>query len=100
MTLSCPDLHLNELALIIRKLWGNIDDSDTSCLDYDSRCNEFNNNPVLLAHHFQERGENIDKEIIMNGHLGRIYIVLLRLTFKLEVVPMSIAGHDQIMSLN
>lgn len=40
MSLSCADLHWNELVLIIRKLKTNIGDNDISGLDYDSWCNE------------------------------------------------------------
>ena len=52
MSLSCADLHLNELVLIIRKLKGNIGDSDISGLDYDSRCNELNSTPAWFPRHF------------------------------------------------
>lgn len=40
MSLSCADLHWNELVLIIRKLKTNIGGNDISGLDYDSWCNE------------------------------------------------------------
>ena len=91
MTLSSADIHLNELVLIIRKLKQIIGDSDISGLDYDSRRNELDSNPVLLPCLFQYRVENFFKEIIMNGQLGKI---------KLEVVPMCISWYGQAMSLN
>ena len=49
-TLSCADLRWNEVLTIRRKL--NEADFDISSLSYD-RCKILNENPVLVARHFQ-----------------------------------------------
>ena len=49
LTLSCADLRWNELIDIISYL-NKIDISED--LDYKTRCDILNQNPVLLARHF------------------------------------------------
>lgn len=49
LTLSCADLRWDELVLIIGKL-NNINVNPDE-LDYFSRCNILNQNPVLTARH-------------------------------------------------
>ena len=60
---------------------GKIGDSDISGLDYNSRCNELSSNPVLVAHNFQRRVENLFKEITMNCQLGKISYYAIRFEF-------------------
>ena len=73
MTLSCADLRWNELVSIISKLNGlNLSEGDIKNLDYFKRCEILNNNPVLLARHFQYRVEVFFKEILINGPLGKV----------------------------
>ena len=56
MTLSCADLRWDELVSIISKLNGlNLSEDEIKNLDYFKRCEILNNNPVLLARHFQYR---------------------------------------------
>ena len=88
MTLSCADLHWNELVMIIRRLKGeNCTVNVVAELDYESRCKELNSNPVLLARHFQYRVENFFKLIVMNGQLGKILYYCIRVEFQARGSP-------------
>ena len=49
--LSCADLRWNEILTIIKKL--NEADFDISCFSYHDCCKILNENPVLVARHFQ-----------------------------------------------
>ena len=40
-------------------------------MSYQERCNLLNNNPVLVARHFQYKVEVFFKEIILDGPLGK-----------------------------
>jgi len=63
LTLSCADLKWEELVLIIAKLNNiNLENDD---IDYHSRCEILNSNPVLTAIHFQFRVETFFKEILL-----------------------------------
>ena len=58
MTLSCADLHWNELISIIATLnKEKITEDDINNMDFFERCKYLNLNPVLLACHFQYRVE-------------------------------------------
>ena len=48
MTLSCADLHWNELVAIIQK----ITDEEIRIMSYLERTKILQSNPVLLARHF------------------------------------------------
>ena len=55
LTLSCTDLRWNEIVTITTKL--NEADFDISSLSYLDHCKILNENPVLVARHFQYRVE-------------------------------------------
>ena len=55
LTLSCADLRWNEFIEIIQKL--NETEVHFSDLSYHERCSILNQNPVLVARHFQYRVE-------------------------------------------
>ena len=58
LTLSCADLRWNDLVSIIKHLEGAImTDEEIETLPYLERCKILNNNPVLVARHFQYRVE-------------------------------------------
>ena len=77
MTLSCADLWWNELVEIVSKL-NRLDFSDyvIKNMTYQERCNTLNENPVLVAEHFQCRVEIFFKVIVLNGSLVRQAIML------------------------
>ena len=88
MTLSCADLRWNELVSIISKLNGlNLSEDDIKNLDYFKRCEILNNNPVLLARHFQYRVEVFFKEIIIDGPLGKVKYYAIRVEFQFRGSP-------------
>ena len=64
-TLSCADLQLSDLLLIIAKL-NRIDIDDISNLSYQERREILNRNPVFTARHFQFRIETFFKEILLH----------------------------------
>ena len=73
MTLSCADLRWVELPSIISKLNGSSKfDEEISQMDYEERCNILNSNPVLLARHFQYRGELLFRLIVVNSPIGKV----------------------------
>ena len=58
MTLSCADLQWDELISIIASLRGEIlTHEEIDHMDFFTRCAYLNQNPVLLARHFQYRVE-------------------------------------------
>ena len=51
----------------------NLSEDDIKNLDYFKRCEILNNNPVLLARHFQHRLKAFFKDIIIiDGSLGEV----------------------------
>ena len=66
ITLSCADLRWHELIEIIYKLnEGDIlTDDDLHSMNYFDKTKILNNNPVLLARHFQYRVEVFLKDIV------------------------------------
>ena len=72
VTFSCADLRWEELPYIIDKLKNlGLSDEELKNLSYHERCNLLNNNPVLVARHFQYKVEVFFKEIILDGPLGK-----------------------------
>ena len=86
LTLSCADLRWNELVIIIGKL-NNIDVSGD--LDYFTRCNILNQNPVLTAKHFQYRVENFFKEILLHkdSPIGQVAHYVIKVEFQFRGSP-------------
>ena len=82
MTLSFADLKWNELVFVINKLHKlDISGEDTENLTYRDRCCLLNSNPVLVARHFQYRGEVFFKEIFVDGALRKTTYYSLRIDF-------------------
>ena len=56
LTLLCDDLRWNELTSIIFKLNSiDISDEEFDKMSYHERCDTINENPVVVARHFQYR---------------------------------------------
>ena len=54
LTVSCAVLRWKELPYVINKLNNlGLSDEELKNLSYQERCNILNNNPVLVARHFQ-----------------------------------------------
>ena len=51
-------------------------DEEIETLPYLERCKIFNNNPVLVARHFQYRAKVFFKEIILHGPLGKANMII------------------------
>ena len=72
LTLSCADLRWEELSYIIKKLNNlELSEEELKNLSYQERANLLNNNPVLVARHFQYKVEVFFKDIIIEGPLGK-----------------------------
>ena len=72
MTLSCADLHWNELISIIATLnKEKITEDDINNMDFFERCKYLNLNPVLLARHFQYRVEVFFKVIVVRWSIRK-----------------------------
>ena len=83
LTLSCADLRWEELPYIINRLNNlGLSDEELNNLSYQQRCNMLNNNPVLVARHFQYKVELFFKEIILDGPLGKTKYYALRIEFQ------------------
>ena len=88
MTLSCADLRWNELPTIISRLNGmNMSEEEIKQMDYRTRCDLLNSNPVLLARHFQYRVEVFFKEIVVDGPLGKVTYQVIRVEFQVRGSP-------------
>ena len=71
LTLSCADLRWDELPHIINKLNNlNLSDEEIRNLTYQQRTKLLNDNPVLVARHFQYKVQVFFKEIVLDGPLG------------------------------
>ena len=70
--MSCADLRWEELSYIIKKLNNlELSEEELKNLSYQERANLLNNNPVLVAWHFQYKVEVFFKDIIIEGPLGK-----------------------------
>ena len=56
-------------------------------LSYQERCNLLNNNPVLVARHFQYKAEVFIKEIIFDGPLGKTKNYAIRTELQKRTIP-------------
>ena len=70
LALSCADLKWEEIPYIINKL-NNLGDEELKKIGYQERCNLLNNNPVLVARHFQLKFEVFFEEIILDGNMKK-----------------------------
>ena len=83
LTLSCADLRWEELPYIINKLNNlGLSDEELKNLSHQERCNLSNNNPVLVARHFQCKVEVFFKKIILDGPLGKTKYYAIRIEFQ------------------
>ena len=83
LTLSCADLRWEELPYIINKLNKlGLNDEELKKLSYQERCNLLNNDPVLVARHFQYKVEVFFKDIILDGPLGKTKYYAIRIEFQ------------------
>ena len=72
LTLTCVDLRWEELPCLYNELNNpGLSDEKLKNLSYQERCNLLNNNPVLVARHFQYKVKVFFKEIILVGPLGK-----------------------------
>ena len=82
LTLSCADLRWEELPYIINKLNNlGLSEEELKNLSYQERCNLLNNNPALVARHFQYKVE-VFKEITLDGPLGKTKYYAIRIEFQ------------------
>ena len=92
-TLSCADLHWNELISIIAKLnRANLLKEYINNMDFFQRWIYLSMNPVLLARHSQHRVEIPFKVIVVDGPLGRVKYHTVR-------VESQVRGNPRIYSL-
>ena len=83
LTLSCAEQRWEELAYIINKLSNlGLSDDELKSLSYQERCNLSNNNPVLVARHFQYNVKVFFKETILDGPLGKTRYYAARIEFQ------------------
>ena len=83
LILSYADLRWEELPYIINKLNNlGLSDEKLKNLSYQERCNLLNNNPVLVARHFQYKFEVFFKEILLDGPLGKTKYQAIRTEFQ------------------
>ena len=83
MTLSCADLRWEELPYIFNKLNNLLlSKKGLKNLSYQERCNLLNNNPVLVARHFQYKVELFFKEIIIDVPLGKTKYYAISIEFQ------------------
>ena len=85
LTLSCADLRWNEFIEIIQKL--NETEVHFSDLSYHERCSILNQNPVLVARHFQYRVEVFFKLFIIDGPLGKTKHYAICVEFQIRGSP-------------
>ena len=70
------------LAYIINKLYNlGLSEVELKNLSHQERCNLLNNNPVLVARHFQYKVEVFFKEIIIDGPLDITKYYAIRIEF-------------------
>ena len=74
------DLRWEKLPYIINKLNNlGLGEEELKNISYQERCNLLNNNPVLVARHFQYKAEIFFKDIIIDGPLGKTKYYALRI---------------------
>ena len=80
LTLSCSDLRWDELIEILQKLSKvHKADVDMSNSSYHERCSILNNNPVIVARHFQYRVE-VFLKLVIDGPLGKSKYYAIRVS--------------------
>ena len=88
LTLSCPDLRLEDPPYIINKLNNlGLTEKELKNLSYQEKINLVNNNPVLVARHFQYKVEVFFEEILIDGPSDKTKCYAIRIEFKEGVSP-------------
>ena len=88
LTLSRPDLRWEGLPYIVNRLNNfGFTEEELKNLSYQERCNLFNNDPVLLARHFQCKVEVFFKGIILDGPLDKRKYYAIRIEFQERSSP-------------
>ena len=83
LTLRCADLRWDELPFIINKLNNlGLNDEELKNFSYQERTKLLNENPVLVARHFQYKIQLFFKELILDGRLGKTKYYALRIEFQ------------------
>ena len=83
MTLSCADLHLDDLIANIFKLKRqNLSEEHVKNVSYFQKCEILNENPVFVARHFQYRVEVFFTEILMVSYLSGEIKYAVRVEFQ------------------
>ena len=81
--MSCADLRWEQLPYFINKLNSlDLSDDELKNVSCQERCNLLNNNPVLVARHFQNKVEVFFKEIILDGWLGKTKYYTISIEFR------------------
>ena len=88
LTLPCADLRWEELPYIINKLNNlGFSDEELKILSYQELCNLVNNNPVVVASHFQYKVKLFFKEIVFDGPLRKTKYYAIRIEFQEKGSP-------------
>ena len=83
MTLSCADLQWDEVTSIIASLRGEtLTQEEIDHMDFFTRCAYPNQNPVLLARHFQYRVDMFFKFVVIDGPLRKVKYHAIRIEFQ------------------
>ena len=82
LTLPCADLRWEELPYIINKLNNlGLSYEELKILSHQELCNLLNNNPVVVASHFQYKVKLFFKEIVLDGPLRKTKYYAIRIEF-------------------
>ena len=85
LTLSCADLPWNELLSIIFNLnHVDISDEEAGEMSYHDRCGTLNKSPVLVAWHFQYKGEMFFNFFVLDRPLGKTHYYASRVEFQVS----------------
>ena len=83
--MSCADLRWNELISVISRLQSlNISDEDLCNIYFNERYDILNKNPVLIARHFQFRGEVFFRTIVFDGSFGKTNYYAIGIEFQVR----------------
>ena len=76
-------MRWDELPFIINKLNNlGLNDEELKNFSYQERTKLLNENPVLVARHFQYKIQLFFKELILDGRLGKTKYYALRIEFQ------------------
>ena len=88
LTLLCADLRWDELPYMINKLNNlGFSDEELKNLSYQERTKLLNENPVLVARHFQYKVQVFFKELVLDGPLDKTKYYALYIELQERVSP-------------